>query len=208
MALVTTRFLVISDTHAGDWQPPAGLSSLAIDVLIHCGDLTEESKLADFRTSIALLASIPAPLKLAITGNHDFTLDTPTFARNLTKATPPPDPALVAREFGACYEAEQLFAAAGIHLLPEGRHRFTLANGAVSNLYASPYTPSLHPDSMGFQYHPTTTTEDAHTFAIDADIDVAITHGPPRGRLGGGGIAWRRVRRWSGGKERGSIRCL
>lgn len=51
------------------------------DVAIHCGDLTEESKLEEYRASIQLLKDIHAPLKLVIAGNHDFTMDIPAFRK-------------------------------------------------------------------------------------------------------------------------------
>jgi len=75
---IKTRFLVLSDTH-GALLPENRKSKEPVDVVIHCGNLTQESKLKEFRTATRLLKSIDAPLKLVIAGNHDFTLDTPTF---------------------------------------------------------------------------------------------------------------------------------
>lgn len=112
------------------------------DIAIHCGDLTDGSKLEEFRT----------PLKLAIAGNHDFTMDIPAFKKIVAEATPPLDPELVAKEFGIPGEARQLFEEAkdaGIMLLDEGTHRFTHENGALLTVYASPYTPAL--GAWGFQ---------------------------------------------------------
>ncbi|KAK4158008.1 Metallo-dependent phosphatase-like protein [Chaetomidium leptoderma] len=173
MAGINTRLLILSDTHADDGQ-----LRLSADVAIHCGDLTEESKLCEFVASIRLLKGIRAPLKLAIAGNHDFTLDTPLFRRKIAEAVPALDPDLVKKEFGEYGEARQLLAAAGIVLLGEGRHQFTLDNGALLTVYASPYTPSPHAE-MGFQFKP----KDGHNFEIGPGVDVAITHGPPRGVL-------------------------
>ena len=59
--------------------------------------------------------------------------------------------------------------------LDEGSHHFTLENGALLKIYASPYTPAL--GAWGFQYHP----ERGHEFAIESGVDVAVTHGPPKG---------------------------
>jgi 3',5'-cyclic AMP phosphodiesterase CpdA len=72
---VPTRFLILSDTHGEDVLIP----NLPVDVAIHCGDLTDESKLDEFRQSVQLLERINAPPKLVIAGNHDFTLDTGNF---------------------------------------------------------------------------------------------------------------------------------
>jgi len=79
MKSITTRFLVISDTHAGE-----GLTvpNVPVDVAIHCGDLTDGSKLDEFRITLDLLRTINAPLKLFIAGNHDFTIDIPIYLEN------------------------------------------------------------------------------------------------------------------------------
>lgn len=75
-AQIPTRVLVLSDTHG------EGLHHMPqdpVDVAIHCGDLTEESKLGEFEEMVGLLRQINAPLKLVIAGNHDVTLDIPMF---------------------------------------------------------------------------------------------------------------------------------
>jgi hypothetical protein len=171
---VKTRFLVISDTH--------GLETLAkdtpshsVDVVIHCGDLTTESKLEEYKASIRLLHTINAPLKIAIAGNHDFTMDIPTFQRKVADVKPPLDPTLVQQTYGYEGEARKLFdREVGITFLDEGTHEFRLGNGASLRVYASPYTPSL--GDWGFQYNP----DHGHDFSIH-NVDVAITHGPPKG---------------------------
>ncbi|GAD94579.1 predicted protein [Paecilomyces variotii No. 5] len=176
---VKTRFLIISDTHGEELDPE--VSTLEADVAIHCGDLTEESKVNEYKAATRLLSSLHAPLKLVIAGNHDFTLDTPAFKKKVAEATPPLDPALVRREYGDFEEMKQLFdeaKAAGIHFLDEGTHVFALRNGASLTVYASPYTPSLGGD-WGFQYHP----DQGHEFTVKKGVDVVITHGPPNGIL-------------------------
>jgi hypothetical protein len=176
---VKTRFLLLSDTHAEEFPP--NLKPLRhADVVIHCGDLTEESKLDEFRAAIRLLKELDAPLKLVIPGNHDFTLDIPVFKREVAKIATPVEPELVRREFGDYGEAKQLFrnaAGAGIVLLDEGIHRFKLRNGASLTVYASPMTPSL--GNWGFQYR----RGEGHNFDIGIGVDVVVTHGPPRGIL-------------------------
>lgn len=64
---IKTRFLVISDTH-GDAliHRPTG----DFDVAIHCGDLTEESKLDQLKMSLKMVLDNNAPLKLVIAGNQ------------------------------------------------------------------------------------------------------------------------------------------
>ncbi|GAP90659.1 putative Ser Thr protein phosphatase family protein [Rosellinia necatrix] len=170
---VKTRILIISDTHGKYF--PVGPGHKA-DVVIHCGDLTDGSTLDEYRRTLQLLNDFDAPLKLVIAGNHDFTLDAPSFRRKVNEVTEPLDPALVRSVYGEYGEARRLFdEAPDITFLDEGTHQFHLANGSLLTVYASPYTPSEDGDSL--QYHPSTD----HEFAITKDTDVVITHGPPRG---------------------------
>lgn len=78
------------------------------------------------------------------------------------------------------FETEEA-KAAGLVLLEEGTHHFKLANGALLTVYASPYTPSMIAGNWGFQYR--AEQGQGHEWSIGAGIDVAITHGPPRGVL-------------------------
>ena len=170
---ILTKLLIISDTHGSAIQPPSD----TFDVVIHCGDLTEESKMSEYHLAIEQLRRFAAPLKLVIAGNHDFTLDVPMFRKKLAAITPALDVELVRNEYGDFGEARQLFCNAqddGIVMLDEGTHAFVLANGARLTVYASPYTPSL--SDWGFQYDP----QNEHNWHIDA-VDISITHGPPRG---------------------------
>ena len=45
------------------------------DVLIHCGDLSIIGLPSEYHKTLDMLASIDAPVKLIIAGNHDRTLD-------------------------------------------------------------------------------------------------------------------------------------
>lgn len=174
---IKTRLIIISDTHGMNFSP-ADRPLQPADVAIHCGDLTDGSKLDEFRTAIQLLKDINAPLKLAIAGNHDFTMDIAAFEKKVAEATPPLDPVLVAKEYGAPGEARLLFEDAkdaGILFLDEGTHHFTLKSGALLSVYASPFTPAL--GAWGFQYHP----ERGHEFSIERGVDIVVTHGPPKG---------------------------
>ncbi|KAI1193321.1 ser/Thr protein phosphatase family protein [Nemania serpens] len=170
---VRTRILIISDTHGEVFKIRPEHKA---DVVIHCGDMTEESKLDEYRRTLQLLKDIDAPLKLVIAGNHDFTLDTPAFKQKIDEVAEPLDPELVRREYGDYGEARRLFEETPeVTLLDEGTHKFHLHNGASMTVYASPYTPSR--GRNGFQYHPDT----GHKFAIGEDTNIAITHGPPHG---------------------------
>ncbi|KAJ5609002.1 hypothetical protein N7528_009569 [Penicillium herquei] len=171
---IKTRFLIISDTHGLD-ELANKISDQSFDVAIHCGDLTTESKLDEYKATIRLLHSINAPLKITIAGNHDFTMDIPIFKKKVAEVRPALDPALVEKFYGYAGEARRILdQGKGVTFLDEGTHEFRLENGALLRVYASPYTPSM--GDWGFQYHP----DKGHDFLID-NVDVAITHGPPKG---------------------------
>lgn len=177
---VSTRILVISDTHGADLVSPL---AEPVDVIIHSGDLTEESKLDEYKETLRLLKSLNAPLKLVIAGNHDFTLDTPAFEQKLIEADlkPPHEDETVKLTYGEFGEARALLDSqkdAGIIFLDEGNHEFELDNGAILRVYASPYTPSKH-GGWGHCYYP----DQGHDWNIGKDVDITITHGPPRGIL-------------------------
>ncbi|OQD68480.1 hypothetical protein PENDEC_c035G04348 [Penicillium decumbens] len=173
-AHIKTRFLVLSDTHGLDSLPDS-VSRQYADVAIHCGDLTTESKIDEYKASIRFLQALNAPLKLVIAGNHDFTMDIPVFQRKVAEVRPPLDPRLLEQAYGYYGEVRQLFTdTTGITFLDEGTHSFRLQNGALLNVYASPNTPSL--GDWGFQYHP----DHGHDFSIH-NVDVAVTHGPSKG---------------------------
>ena len=175
--LIKTRFFILSDTHGIEFKKEEMFSHHA-DVAIHCGDLTEESKLEEFQATWRLLMNIQAPLKLVIAGNHDFTMDIAAFEEKIANAWPPLDADLVRRVYGHFGEARQLFKdarSAGIIFLDEGSHRFNLKNGAALSVYASPYTPLL--GGCDFQYHPS----QGHKFEILKGVDLVMTHGPPKG---------------------------
>jgi predicted phosphodiesterase len=65
------RFLILSDTHGAklpEKLPPC-------DVLLHCGDLTENGTPERIRSALQDLGKIEAKLKLVIAGNHEISLD-------------------------------------------------------------------------------------------------------------------------------------
>ncbi|KAH8695312.1 Metallo-dependent phosphatase-like protein [Talaromyces proteolyticus] len=179
MTYVITKILLFSDTHGQELTPRP--IDEKVDVAIHCGDLTEESKLDEFKPTLRYLQQLKADLKLVIAGNHDFTLDTPAFRKLIKNAKPPLEPELVQKTYGDYGEARRLIESMkpdNIIFLDEGSYEFTLRNGALMRVYASPFTPSLSGD-WGFQYDP----KEGHEFTIPKNTDVVITHGPPLGVL-------------------------
>ncbi|KAM0252649.1 hypothetical protein ACHAP5_000940 [Fusarium lateritium] len=185
-APIKTRILIISDTHGSKpklknqggpstedelnvkdvmrvttgWREPLPEA----DVALHCGDLTKRTTIPEFENTFSVLRSIRAPLKLAIAGNHDTALDDDYW---INKYGGSEDTLEKVKKI--VKDAEQ----DGVQYLTEGVHGFTLENGALLKVYASPWTPAY--GGWAFQY------EDGHDFDIPTGIDVAITHGPPYG---------------------------
>lgn len=195
---VKTRFLIVSDTHSKEWIAKGILfPDEPVDVAIHCGDLdlTNRSTLAEFTGAIEVLKLINAPLKLVIPGNHDFTLDLDMFGKIYRNSQARPNIWSEAynaapTDYGYVGEARKLFSRSkwknviciggedGIYRLNRGHHEFVLKNGAKLKVYADPYTPSADGEG-GFQFK----RAEGHEYAIDPDVDVVITHGPPKGML-------------------------
>ncbi|KAI0484462.1 hypothetical protein GGR56DRAFT_613928 [Xylariaceae sp. FL0804] len=69
---ISIKFLIISHTHTDDTE----FAEIRADVAIHCGDLTNASKLSEFRVALQTPERLNALLKLIIAGNQSFTLDT------------------------------------------------------------------------------------------------------------------------------------
>lgn len=150
---VTTRFLVISDTHSitfdevskhkGKCLPPFPRA----DVVLHCGDWTNVGSIGELKHFIRFMHSFDAELKLVIAGNHDLTMD-----RNYCENTRMTHRHLSIEEHEKALnlltgpEAKE----AGITYLDEGLHSFTLSNGAKFTIYTSQYTPAFC--GWGFPY--------------------------------------------------------
>ncbi|KAH7244150.1 Metallo-dependent phosphatase-like protein [Fusarium redolens] len=181
-SLIKTKVLILSDTHGLRFE--ADKSPLApVDVVIHCGDLTEDSKLESFKETIQLLKELDAPTKIVIAGNHDFSLDDGVFKNKIAEASRVAQEDIeqsIKDEYGDYGEAKRLLIEGdhGIMFLNEGTHEIRLQNGASMKVYASPYTPATGGSTdWGFQYNA------AHEFAVPKGLDIVVTHGPPQGLM-------------------------
>jgi predicted phosphodiesterase len=73
----STCFLVISDTHDFEFKNATGVFSLPmpkVDVVLHCGDMTNVGGSSVFKNVLKMLGAIDAEKKLVIAGNHDLDL--------------------------------------------------------------------------------------------------------------------------------------
>ncbi|KAL6858100.1 hypothetical protein ACO1O0_005552 [Amphichorda felina] len=191
---IKTRLLIISDTHGqqpkekedGDRDTDDELNQEDIrrvftgfrdplpeaDVVLHCGDLTKSGLPHEIEDTFTMLRKCRAPLKLVIAGNHDTVLDPEFWSRNSYASYVAGDDAQE-KSWQIIKDAE----ADGVRYLDEGVHTFDLDNGARLTVYSSQWTPVY--GAWAFQYD----CNRPHKFDIPSGVDVAMTHGPPRGVL-------------------------
>ncbi len=180
---VQTNILIISDTQNFDSfnpnHPGAFRHFPKIDLVLHCGNLTEYGALPEYGRAIEMLGSIQAEKKLVIAGNRDTTLDKGWVERHRRhEHIAYPETFQEARDTWKSTNAESK----GIEYLEEGHHPITLPEiGAKFNVYASPYKPQSNP--YGFQYdrHVDRYSKSENPMGAFPDVDIIITHGPPRG---------------------------
>ncbi|RYP79188.1 hypothetical protein DL771_000166 [Monosporascus sp. 5C6A] len=174
------RMIILSDAHGDDLKD---VSLPRADVVLHCGDLTNDSRSADLERTLAMLRAIDAPLKLAIPGNHDFSLGPGYWRRTRARSHPAQQqqhddggvPAQTS-EAGVVDEEDDADAKASwellrraarrdrIFLLPQGTHTFY--DRSNPHKWA---IPPITPNG-------------------DGAVDVMMTHGPPRGIRDGTGM--------------------
>lgn len=202
---IPTRILVLSDTHSA-LPDPVSRPDLRFshelpeaDVAIHCGDLTSCGKLHEHERAIALLKSLPAPIKIVIPGNHDMTLDSVYLQQNrYLHGWNRPHNVSDAQDAVALYNSHEA-KEAGILYIVEGLHSFSLPNGAKLTLYASAYTPEFCNWSFAYPRSldrfnvakedepenpvPSFITGNVTHEPQSSRVTVMVTHGPPRGIL-------------------------
>lgn len=169
-----TRFVCISDTHNCTVKLPKG------DVLIHCGDLTNQGSFKELSKQIQWLEKADFECKIVVAGNHDLTLDTEfytTYGNYGNNKNPQ-----VALDCQALLtEAKTL-----TYMLHESRtFKLTSPDGPRTSfsVFGSPYSPAWG-GAWAFQYpHENDDDDDAARSLwgeIPLDTDILITHGPAR----------------------------
>ena len=191
--IVTTRFLILSDTHNFQFTDNAGTSRPLqfpipkTDVLLHCGDLTQIGQKASYRRALKMLKSIEAELKLMIAGTH--AMDRDSWETHLSDGDELEDHRRAVRVMMGPLALE-----ADVTFLNEDTHTFTLKNGAKFTIYAFPYTPYFC--DWAFAYgdredrfnEPCNSARGIKSIATNPipsfpDADIVMTHSPSKGIL-------------------------
>ncbi|KAL1840580.1 hypothetical protein VTJ49DRAFT_312 [Mycothermus thermophilus] len=149
----------VSDTHNSQPKLPEG------DILIHAGDLTQSGTLAELQAQLNWLRAQSHPIKIVVAGNHDMLLDPAFGGRRRDGAG------------DAAAEREAIDWGDVIYLENEAT-TITCTNGRQLRVYGSPWSPRL--GSWAFQYP---RGEDVWAGTVPRDVDILITHGPPKAHL-------------------------
>ncbi|KAI1753217.1 Metallo-dependent phosphatase-like protein [Xylaria castorea] len=166
-----TRFVCVSDTHNCTVKLPKG------DVLIHCGDLTNQGSYSELSKQVQWLEKADFECKIVVAGNHDLTLDTDfyntygSYRYNNMLQVPEDCQALLTESKTLTY------------LLHESRNiKLTSPSGprTTFSVFGSPYSP-VWGGAWAFQY-PRADEDNMAAKSlweeIPFDTDILITHGP------------------------------
>lgn len=126
------------------------------DLLIHAGDLTQSGTIQELQTCLNWLNTLPHLHKIAIAGNHDIGLDAAKSKVDEGRAL----------NWGSVIYLQESSVSLHFH------------SNRVLNLYGSPWTPKH--GNWAFQYP---RGMDVWTRTIPLDVDILVTHGPPRFHL-------------------------
>lgn len=153
-------------------------------MVLHCGDLTKESKPTEYRRAIQQLMAIEAPLKIVIHGPNDITLDECTYLglmENPESHGPEYDIRRMQRrvEFDEVLRMFRAAAEDGITLFHKrGTHRIALPNGGLLSIHVRPYSRPVGAYA-GLNYEPATVFD----YAVGPDTDIIMSSHPPMGIL-------------------------
>ncbi|MCJ1441446.1 MAG: hypothetical protein MMC23_001933 [Stictis urceolatum] len=149
------RIVCISDTHTHKPPLPPG------DILIHAGDLTNQGSISELQAQLDWLSSQPHAHVVAIAGNHDSYFD-PSSRRAADKG------------LSLDFKRVKYLQHSGVTLtFPAHADRKLTIHGA-------PQIPACGGQEMAFQYE---RGDDAWSGTLPADVDVLVTHTPPKFHL-------------------------
>ena len=161
------RFVAISDTHGK--HGALGLLPLG-DVLVHAGDFTERGDLAEVDAFCEWLSQQPHARKVVIAGNHDLTLHGGAYEQ-------------ACRDWGVTIDGRErercVAARARLKAVP-GLEYLCCSGTEVEGvrLWGAPWVPTC-----GGVFTKPPAALAAVWQQIPDDVDVLLTHGPPRGHL-------------------------
>ncbi|GIJ89404.1 hypothetical protein Asppvi_008344 [Aspergillus pseudoviridinutans] len=162
----TIRVVCISDTHNTQPQLPDG------DLLIHAGDLTQSGTQAELEAQIEWLDRQPHRFKVAIAGNHELCLDPKAQAQSPGHKEP--------------------VDWKSIQYLENSSTILQFGDSRRVKVFVSPYTPRH--GNWAFQYPRNENIWDK--IRIPEDIDILVTHGPPKTHLDLGRYGCKFLRDW------------
>ncbi|KAG5980952.1 hypothetical protein E4U55_003462 [Claviceps digitariae] len=145
----------VSDTHNSRPVLPDG------DILIHAGDLTQSGSQSELDAALSWIRSLPHQHKVVVAGNHDLLLD-------------PACDGPAGRSPARRHELDW----SGIVYLHNEARTLSCSNVRTVSVYGSPLSPKH--GNWAFQY-PRATDVDVWADTVPEQVDVLVTHGPPRG---------------------------
>lgn len=168
------RIVCISDTHN---QIPSDVPDG--DILIHAGDMTIDGSVAEIQAQIDWLSSLPHKEIIVIAGNHDTYLD-PRTRPSLSAAQR--DGSL---DWGRVHYLQHKLLTLSIApqdaVAEDSRTPLLRPQTRRLRVYGAPQIPACGPMSVhAFQYP---RGSDAWSETVPEDVDVLITHTPPKHHL-------------------------
>lgn len=150
------RIVCLSDTHTKiPFHVPSG------DILIHAGDLANAGTVSEIQAQVDWLASLPHREKIVVAGNHDSFLDPSSRSAS---------------------DAGRRIDWADVHYLQHSSITLAFPNhdNRKLSIYGAPGIPQCGGGEFAFQYQ---RHDDEWTGTVPTNIDILITHTPPRHHL-------------------------
>ncbi|KAF4307173.1 Metallo-dependent phosphatase [Botryosphaeria dothidea] len=161
----SVRVVCMSDTHTLTHDIPDG------DILIHAGDLGNAGTVSELQAQIDWLDSLPHPHKIVVAGNHDTYLD-PRSRRTL--AEPDRNRELHWKSIHYLQHNSLLVRVPNSQRDPRTARP---SSPRALRIYGAPQIPACGGPEFAFQYP---RGRDAWTDTIPRDIDILVTHTPPK----------------------------